>query len=256
MVDLDCESADSAMRSLAIIYETEVRELKAFFTSIDLEAHVRANNPELPSDQELQRLLELAVGPQQKTISKTFWFHLTRVPIGTTFEDGILPLNEALPKVWAMLDGVFKGTPHQGRLRQMHQEGVMNRCYALKVPNRFHWGPYAMLVREIAYCSDSVANHDYLKIPEIVEDICNGYASRFNEDIQSTVEQALVPMIVKFWVSEHEHMYGLTSAISYAYFTQNNKELRGSANTCFDGQGNRVPAERVVSVLKTKSRNA
>ena len=35
-----------------------------------------------------------------------------------------------------------------------------------------HYGPYAMLVREIAFNSQVVGNHDYLKIPEIIEDMC------------------------------------------------------------------------------------
>lgn len=255
MADLDCESAESTLRSLSAIYRTDERNLSDFFTSVDLDQHFRKTNPDLQADQELKRMLELAVGPQQRVISRTFWFHLTRVPIGTQFAEGILPLNDALPRVWAMLDGIFSGTHHQCRLRQMRQEGVANLQYNLKVPDSTHWGPYAMLVREIAFCAESASNHDYLKIPEIVEDICNGYAARFDEDIQSVVERSLVPMIVKLWMSEPEHQYGLSSAIYYAYASHNKEKLSWLANTCFDGHGQRIPNERIMSVLQAKARD-
>jgi hypothetical protein len=256
MAELDCESPESVLCSLATIYGTDERQLSNFFASLDLEEHFRRTTPELPADRELQRLLETAIGPQRIAISRTYWFHLTRVPSGTLFGEGILPLNEALPKVWAMLDDILAGTHHQAQIRQLRQARVPNSHFNLKVPDRAHWGPYAMLVREIAFCADSVSHHDYLKLPEIVEDICNGYAQRFGEDIQSTGEQALAPTIVKFWMSEPEHTYGLSSAICYAYASRNKEEPRGSANTCFDGNGQRVPAERIVSISPASTRDA
>lgn len=39
----------------------------------------------------------------------------------------------------------------------------------MKLSHNDHYGPYAMLVREIAFYSDKVSNHNHLMIPESVE---------------------------------------------------------------------------------------
>lgn len=43
----------------------------------------------------------------------------------------------------------------------------------MKLASKQLWGPYAMLVREVAALSKEVGNHDYLDAPEIIEDICH-----------------------------------------------------------------------------------
>lgn len=35
-----------------------------------------------------------------------------------------------------------------------------------------HGGPYAILVREVAEHTKAVGQHDYLGMPEIIEDLC------------------------------------------------------------------------------------
>lgn len=248
MADLDCESAETALQSLAAIYGTTQQRLNDFFGSLDLEHHYRQNNPVLSSDQELKRLLEQTVGPQRLDITRSFWFHLTRAKKGVTFSEGILPLDKSLPLVWAMLNELFAGTYHQARICQMQKEGVENFQYMLKTPEPLHWGPFAMLVKDVGKFAESAGNHDYLRTPEIVEDICSGYEARFGENIQSFVEQSLVPTVVKFWTSEPEHSYGLSSAIRYAYACRHNEGVPSSANTCFDGRGMHVPFVRIVYV--------
>lgn len=55
-----------------------------------------------------------------------------------------------------------------------------------------------MLVRESAFNASEMRNHDYLKLPEIIEDVCWGYQERFKESIQDEIMEALRPCIVKF----------------------------------------------------------
>jgi hypothetical protein len=253
MTHLDCESPVTAIGSLAFIYDIKPEQLVDFFRRFDIDEHYEANKPDLAGHDETRRLLENRFGPPKKHITRTYWYHLTRTERGASFDDGLLPLNAVLPRVWQMLLRVVSGSHHAERLLNMYEQGVENFHYNLKAPDPLHWGPYTMLVKGIGACATSVGNHDYLQIPEIVEDICSGYATRFGESIQSMVERALVPTVVKFWSEDQEHLYGLTSAIYYAYLSNRGLALSGLANTCFDGNGRTVPKDRIVYVEQTNA---
>ncbi|MDQ1761365.1 hypothetical protein RAS14_16485 [Achromobacter aegrifaciens] len=110
-----------------------------------------------------------------------------------------------------------------------------------------------MLVKDIGACAESVGNHDYLKTPEIVEDICNGYEKLYGEKIQSLIEANLVPTVVKFWSEAPEDQCGLESAIYYSYRTHSKMELTSLANTCFDGRNSIAQPNRIVYVEHFRS---
>jgi len=56
--------------------------------------------------------------------------------------------------------------------------------YNLKTSSSIHWGPYAMLVKEIGF--NDVGNHDYLRVPEIVEDICLSFQQQYGIEVMTT----------------------------------------------------------------------
>lgn len=248
MAHLDCENPVTALESLAKIYDADPNAIRQFFCNLDIDEHYERNRPELSGDEEMRRLLEVHFGEPKNAISRTYWFHLTRTKSGEEFSSGILPLNAVLPNIWEMLIRIMSLTPHAERLKVMREKGVQNFQFNFKTPDSLHWGPYAMLVKEIGSHAANVGNHDYLKLPEIIEDICLGYEERFGENIQSTIENSLTPTIVKFWTEESDHLYGLSSAIYYVYLSCRRLELSGLANTCFDGSGAAVPNERIVYV--------
>ena len=253
MAHLDCECPATALQSIADVYEAKPEAIQQFFCSFDIDEHYERNNPEMFGDEEMRRLLEARFGEPKNAITRTYWFHLTRAEAGAKFGAGILPLNIALPSIWEVLIRIMGNTHQSDRLKTMRAEGVRNFQYNLKTPERSHWGPYAMLVKEIGSYAAIAGNHDYLKTPEIIEDICLGYKERFGEDIQSKIEDALVPTIVKFWTEEPDHLYGLSSAIYYAYLSCRALEMSYLANTCFDGSGTAVPSERIVYVEQQKT---
>lgn len=246
MADLDCETFESALMSLCTIFRVEEEQLREFLTSIDLEQHYRSNHPPRHPGDELLSLFEQEHGQDRERIERVYWFHLTRVPSGASFEDGLLPLGAVLCRIWEMLFTLFSETPHESRLREMAEAGVQDSHFNLKTNDSLHWGPYAMLVRDIAFACATAHNHDYLRTPEIVEDICSGYRKQFGESIQEVVEERLVPTIVKFW-SEYEG-HEIESALYYVYCQLHSQELTMSGNTCFDGGGVAVPYDRIVSV--------
>jgi hypothetical protein len=75
----------------------------------------------------------------------------------------------ALDLIWDMLLEIFKSTQHFSQLKSMRGRSIGNDLYQLKVPDPFHWGPFAMLVKEVAFHAHSVGNHDYLELAEIIE---------------------------------------------------------------------------------------
>jgi hypothetical protein len=248
MAHLDCESPASALESIAEIYDANPKEIQRFFCNFDIDEHYERSKPELSSNEEMQRVLEAHFGPPKNAISRTYWFHLTRTEPGEQFRSGILPLNAVVNSIWDILFRIVINTPHAEHLKAMRTEGVGNFLYNFKIADPLHWGPYAMLVKEIGSHSTSVGNHDYLKLPEIIEEICLGYKARFDKDIQPTIENALIPTIVKFWSEKNNHLYGLSSAVYYVYLSYRRLKLSNLANTCFDGAGVAVPRERIVYV--------
>ncbi|WP_133306524.1 hypothetical protein [Pseudomonas sp. LS-2] len=135
-------------------------------------------------------------------------------------------------------------------LAALRCEGVGDFQYGLKTGDPFHHGPYAMLVREVAFHSAKVSNHDYLHLPEIIEDICNGYEHRFGESIMAIVCGGLHKCIVKFSSAKvlDDHLLGV--ALLYCWGEINNEEFSSYANTCFDAEAQRIEPHAILSVTK------
>lgn len=248
MIILDCESRDSALASLSTIYGVPTREITQFLQETDLEKHYATCDPPNSVDRELALLFEQGFGSISAPISRVFWFHLTRAKPGADFARGILPLDEALNEIWETMLAVFKGTHHETNLRALRRNGVPDFQYELKVGQPAHGGPFAMLVRESAFRAQEMGNHDYLRLPEIMADICNGYDKTYSEAIHNDLREALVPYIVKFWSNEQSDKSYAEAAMYYLYCTVHGLDLSIYANTCFIGDNNRIPREHIVSV--------
>jgi hypothetical protein len=87
---------------------------------------------------------------------RTCWFHLTRTITANKFRQGILPLGQRLDAVWDFL---------------------------YSVSDAMHWGPYALLIKDHAFKSEQIGNHDYFDSPEIVEDVCIYFTERHRFDL-------------------------------------------------------------------------
>lgn len=129
----------------------------------------------------------------------------------------------------------------------MRTQGEGNELYQLKVPDTFHWGPFAMLVKDVAFESHRIWNHDYLNLPEIVEDICNCYLNKFGTYIHSDIEKALVPCIIKFRASADRDI-GIKPAIYYIYKYIKEEPLSQGVNACFDAKGKVIPPKDIIKV--------
>lgn len=245
---LDCSSRETALDSVAAVLSLGQSQLMSVISTIDLD--VECDKPDYLGDpnRTLWDAVLLAAGlPTPRPVDEVRWFHLTRVPMGTAFDEGILPLSGSLDRIWAMLLSVFAGTHHHKQLEVLRAKGVYNFQYQLKVGVDLHAGPYAMLVRESAFRWKEMGAHDYLGMPEIAQDICGGYLEAFHEDIEPDLRAALTPCIVSFRSRQCRRVH-LEAALRYLYTTHHGDGFTFYSNHVFDGQNARVPRSDVIAI--------
>lgn len=250
MTILDCESVESTYNSLESILGIGIRDLKVAFKSFNMDSFY-AENPHYPDPPE-NLLLEKIIGRSSTlpAFDQVCWFHLTRTVPTNTFDEGILPLGEQIEKIWVFLYSLIE--------QDFPQEEWNNfRCdlgnshsadlYRMKVNDSLHWGPYGVLVKDIAFRAKEVGNHEYFRTPEIVEDICTCFNEKYNLDLQEAFFNNTKPCIVKF-IDETPRPDCIEAAMYYLYMMFYGNELSLFCNTCFDGEAAAVPKERILNI--------
>jgi hypothetical protein len=245
---IDCESYESALASISKIYSASRDNVENYLSHFDLEAEYEAHKAEMDGNDLLQLKFDQKFGTPRHPVDGISWFHLTRTLEGTRFSEGILPLGAALPKLWDMLASILKTMKKKQRLQELRTKGVPNFQFNLKTPQKLLHGPYAMLVRESAFKAAEIGNHDYLELPEIIEDICLGYQEKFKESIQGEIMAALSPCIVKFEDKSGTQGDVMKPVLHYCLCKARNEKLHLHANTCFDGGCAAVPFESIEKI--------
>ncbi len=178
------------------------------------------------------------------------WFHGTRVPLGTTFEEGILPLGAVVPTLQERL---------VAELDNPDARAAVQRAFATKGGNSFHFGnklshdvhggPYAILVREVANYANELGQHDYLRMPEIIEDLCEEVRAGCGLNLLPFYEERWRPAMVKFVAPAGDSgAYALGIALRYLHAMELEGKPDAGAVWCFDGENQAVPAERILKV--------
>jgi hypothetical protein len=246
MVILDCENYNSTITSICNIYDIDKNDVVNFLRSID----INSKNPDKP-DQYIRNSFDKNFGQPIKKIDSVMWFHLTRTVENSDFSEGILPLDTSLEKIWEMLLPLVNTFEQRENLTELRVQGVPNKHFKLKVNESMHQGPYGLLILDVGFRSEEVGNHDYLGIPEIIEDICDGYHVKFNESIKEIIINKLKKCVVKFEANtetkETNHRF-LTPALSYCWCIINEEELGLDESTCFDSEGKIIPKNQIIEI--------
>lgn len=245
---LDCETRESTLSCIAEAYGIHEAEIFTFLNDFNLERHYEENNPMQVGSRELKNIFDTHFNRKPKIFDQIAWFHLTRTNSNNTFENGILPLTISLDNVWEEIINVFEESEHGPLLVEMRKNGVDNFQYNLKADDPLYAGPYAMLVRESAYRAKEIGNHDYLWLPEIMEDICNAYLARHGIKIHEILCAALSPKIVKFYSDGDRSEDCTVAALYYIYIKAHGQEMSIYSNTCFDGNNEAIPSEQILNV--------
>ncbi len=246
---LDCESFETAANTLAQIFQTTPESLKALLSVKDIGAHYEIYWRELPDFHDyIYAIAEKHFG-SPRSLDAVCWFHTTRILPGTTFSEGILPLDAALPALKVRLIDAVEDAHVREKFRiALNAGAIADHHFSNKTNDSLHWGPYAILVRAVAFCPSKLCQHDYLGMPEIIEDICNGFKKTSGVDLTNEFRAKLKPAIVKFTAVPDYDVAYIATALCYVHSMLQEGAMDTNSVICFDGENNPVPPADILSV--------
>ena len=246
---LDCETKESTFESLSAIFNCNHSDLKSLLSEVDLEQiyELQWREQLIPYTEYVYNYVVKELG-EPNSLDGVCWFHCTRTVMSNKFKEGILPLGESINRVWSMMLDIVKNSHLHQQLATMKKNGVNNFQYTLKTEDSVHWGPYGILIRDVAFYTQELSQHDYLELPEIIQDICNGYYEKYQESILDIYKKALSPCIVKFLSDLRVDQDCLETALQYAYSSVRRLPPNGGAVDCFDGEGKTIKNEQILSI--------
>ncbi|MCP2092019.1 UNVERIFIED_ORG: hypothetical protein J2Y81_008125 [Paraburkholderia sediminicola] len=249
-VRLDCETRLSAEASLLETFGCSSQDLQCFLTDPGHEAFFDEHWKSLPEyDLFLYERACAALG-NPRLPTELCWFHCTRVPAGTTFDAGILPLGQVLPLLKDTLLNLIEDTAAKREIDQAFaREGGLGFHFGNKLGDPLHWGPYAILVREVASCANDLGQHDYLAMPEIIEDLCEEVELASGLDLLPVFQERLRPAVVKFVApAGNSAEFAVRVALRYLQSSFREGTPGHGSVWCFDGENTAVPPEQVLKV--------
>jgi len=252
---LDCESIASMYASLESIFEIKRPVFESVFDSIDLDAIYKTQAPLIPPTEYLFSEIIKRTRPTSLSFDCIHWFHLTRTLDGNDFKDGVLPLGQCIDSIWDFLYVLLDGKLSKQEWGDFRANGIVSSqnhysyLYCLKTGDGAHWGPYAILIRDNAFIPDELSNHDYFRVPEIVEDICIVLQEHHGVDLLPAFTEKTRPCIVKF-VDDDAKSYCLEAAPYHLYHVRKGDCCApvSPCTICFNGGGKRIPKSRILKI--------
>jgi hypothetical protein len=251
MKALDCETVETTLASVANIFGISPAFLETFLDELET-PNWDAEEPSLYPSQVVEKL-------QGKTgeacsFDATCWFHFTRTLETNRFEDGILPLGESIDLVWQALFSLLERGLSKVEWDSFREHVESDSCsrsgclYQLKLRNPRLWGPYALLIREFGFRTPELGNHDWLRIPEIVEDICLCFEQRYGSShLMRRFQENTSPCVVKF-VEHRADQANLETALYYLYTMHYGYGWSQYFGNTFDRSGESVPASKICKI--------
>jgi len=234
---LDCSSPASALVSIAAVLGRSPENVRAACRSV---------NPEDRTSGDLLAALELPALPDN---FEALYFHGSRSLDPSSFRRlGIRPLGAMLEDIWAMLYGLLQDERRADEWQALREEveaggGAVGDRYHARVS--CSWGPFAFLIRDVAVQRNG-RWHDYLKGPEIVEDICWCVSRSWGIDLFGRFHRASTPCLVRFHGPGNSG--ALAAALEYLVCFGHEIDLTLDCGYCFDGANETVPAAAVEDV--------
>lgn len=252
---LDCQDINSTLQSLADYFGQSQTTIKRLLIDTDFDFLYEKNADRYGYDyftDYLYDCFKLQFG--ERVVDEVVWFHLTRTMRPESYYNGILPLNEILPQIQSDLydivgDRICK--TDWNSICKNGAPGYRQWRYQSKKRDKIHYGPYAMLVRGIAFGADEVGNHDYLKMPEIIEDMCMGIEEIYGFDLIDEFYKKAKSVIVKFREkpkTQDKIPDYIGTMLCYLYCSWNKQRLGLYCNTCYSGKGKAISQKNIVTV--------
>lgn len=128
--------------------------------------------------------------------------------------------------------------------------------YRLKTPTVMHHGPFGEYVREHFLRPQELSSHDYLRTPELIEDVAHAAHDLYGADLLGAYTAATKPCIVAFDMPHDDDTDAIEATCWYLRAAARGEATR---NACggFDGPGPRWHQQRsATSRSSTTSRAA
>lgn len=248
---LRCRDLDTAIASLAALFHVDRRRLVRVLPGA---ANAALADPE-GSTSAIVPALAAALGQKPATPRRIHFFHGTRTFDPQAFFDcGLLPLSRALDEIWNRMKGLAHEIPEADFATFRHglEDGpIQDLTYRQRRSmGALEEGPHGVLVRDVlvkaaAYGSST----EFLRVPEIIGDICFAASNELNIDLERRFLQATTSCIVEFSVDGRSVDKALAAACWYAEAALRGTTAGGGyAFHNFGGDGIPVPAQDIVCV--------
>jgi hypothetical protein len=242
---LDCENFDTCISSLTNIVKLPSNTIVKTLCDIDLDKIYSSRTVFDDPDTYLLKFFKEKFNVTTDFTS-SFWFHNTRVKKGTDFKKGILPLNLILKEITTFIDLLAESIEPLETETQITNTSNSDYHFVTKTIDKIHWGPYAYFVRQTAIKTPDIF-HNYLKIPEIVEDYIGCKYQNIRSQLESKYSENTVSCIVKFKVDKNQEFL-IGKALYYLYLTLQGEELNINSNTCFDNNAEIIEADCIHKI--------
>ena len=218
---IDCENYFTALESVSKVFGISTNDIEYYFKSVDYISMFEYK--EVYRIKDFSQYIYDSFVKHFKVVPRdicvVYWFHLSRTMNPELFEQkGILPLNKALPLIFP--------------------EITRTHCYDV-----FREGPFAILVKDAAFHPNEMGNHDYLRVPEVIQDM----------GLEEDFMQKSVSVIVKFWTEvDFPSDFYLKPILNYIYYTIHHMDFSLDCNTCFDARNRIIEPNRIMYVEQLK----
>lgn len=249
MLVLDCSTRNQALLSLSAGFGCTVPELSAVLLSLDLD-QVFETDPSITVEacQYLREYVCEKLGTP-RPFTSAYGFHGTRTFAGNAFPEGLLALNQSEALVMEMLIAHAPNAEVRKQLQAWNVPGgVPDKMFKLRTGNSTHGGPYGHLVREVHFHASNLGQHDYVRMPELVEDVCNAWSKKYDQDLTEHYLRVLHPCIVWFRADIEPESGKQWAALQYAYTSVRALEPDFGAVMGIDCSGESVSAKAIVNV--------
>ena len=173
------------------------------------------------------------------------WFHGTRLPQSTDFNQGLLPFKATLPRLTETIENlaIEAGVP-----RDFLHQGDMSGSHSMKLMLADRSGPYRFLLLRDVVVRPSGAHRDYLDTPEIVLTyLAHSVGGESTAQILDLLRNRTSRCVVWF-VGRERREDVLKHALMYVYRVIHSDGDPNHWNTCFNGDGKTVPFRDILKV--------
>ncbi len=240
MTTLECRSPEGALLSLAQILGINATQLRARLEQERVDAAFTRDLTQFAYDELVWARVVARLGSDVGAQAQVVWFHATRVPRDTPFQQcGLLPLKDCLGGLRQRVEALA------GALRIPLDAGVANASYGFKLAALEKQGPCAFLLRDAALGLGKTRN--FLKTPEIVEDLAEAVGGARAAEILAEYQRTTPQCLVTFRTRDSRAVIA-RCALAYCHAWLHGDEDPLFWNRCFDGRGQAVPPSDLLSI--------